>query len=104
MPAKRLSKTIARCFGVELRQARDAAALTQQTLAERAEVDPVFISFLENGHRQPSLTVLLALERALGLKAGALARRVGERLVENPAEKAHGTNTRRGSKKKAQRT
>ena len=76
MPAKRLAKSNAVLFGAELRRARTAAGLTQQTLAERAEVDPVFISFLENGHRQPSLTVLMSLEQVLGLGPGELVKRV----------------------------
>jgi transcriptional regulator with XRE-family HTH domain len=76
MPAKRLAKSVATQFGIELRNARSAAKLTQQVLAERADIDPVFVSLLENGHRQPSLTVLLNLERVLGLDAGELSRRV----------------------------
>lgn len=80
MPAKRLAKSVATAFGVELRQARLGAGLTQQVLAERADVDPVFISFLENGHRQPSLTVLLSLERVLGLAAGELSKRVAGKV------------------------
>jgi len=80
MPAKRLAKSVAEAFGTELRAARLGARLTQQVLAELAEVDPVFISFLENGHRQPSLTVLLTLERELGLDPGELPRRVAARL------------------------
>ena len=103
MPAPKRSKAIAKYFGMELRQARNDAGLTQQTLAERAEIEPVFVSFLENGHRQPSLTVLLAIERALGLGAGVLARRVGKRLVPKHAEKTRSSNLRPGSKK-AQRT
>jgi transcriptional regulator with XRE-family HTH domain len=75
MPA-RTAKSIARIFGSELRAARLAAGLTQQVLAERAEIDPVFVSYLENGHRQPSLTVLLSLESVLGLPGGEFAARV----------------------------
>ena len=92
MPAKRLSKSVASLFGAALRDARLSAQLTQQVLAERAEVDPVFISFLENGHRQPSLTVVLSLERVLGLDAGELSRRVVKLLasdnVRAPAKRA----------------
>jgi len=83
MPAKRLAKSVASAFGTELRGARIAKRLTQQVLAERAEVDPVFISFLENGHRQPSLTVMLSLERVLELAPGELAKRVAQALLSN---------------------
>jgi transcriptional regulator with XRE-family HTH domain len=86
MPAKRHAKSVATQFGIELRKARGAAGLTQQVLAERAEVDPVFVSLLENGHRQPSLAVLLNLERELGLAAGELVQRVALAL-RNPVAK-----------------
>lgn len=82
MPAKRIAKSVATQFGIELRKARADAGLTQQTLAERADIDPVFVSLLENGHRQPSLTVLLHLERELGLTAGELVQRVSQALSE----------------------
>ncbi len=96
MPAKRLAKSVATQFGIELRKARGAAELTQQVLAERAEIDPVFVSLLENGHRQPSLTVLLNLERVLGLDAGELVRRVTQALhVPADASRTKGTSSRR---------
>ena len=96
MPAKRLAKSVATQFGVELRNARSAAKLTQQVLAERADIDPVFVSLLENGHRQPSLTVLLNLERVLGLDAGELAQRVAQALHDpSNAQSAKGTSSRR---------
>lgn len=81
MPAKRLAKSVAKQFGIELRKARNEARLTQQALAEQAEIDPVFVSLLENGHRQPSLTVLLSLERVLALTPGCLVQRVTEGLA-----------------------
>src|SRR5690348_12095791 len=80
MPATRFAKSVATQFGIELRKARIAAGLTQQVLAERAEIDPVFVSYLENGHRQPSLSVLLSLERVLNLPAGDLVQRVAMAL------------------------
>lgn len=88
MPAKRFAKSVATQFGIELRKARGAARLTQQVLAERAEIDPVFVSLLENGHRQPSLTVLLALERVLNLPAGELVQRVSRALRDEGAAPA----------------
>ena len=81
VPANRTRNPVATAFGIELQKARAHAKLTQQVVAERANVDPVFISFLENGHRQPSLTVLLAIERALSVRPGELARRVASRIA-----------------------
>jgi len=96
MPAKRLAKTIAVLFGAELRRARKHAGLTQQALAEQADVDPVFISFLENGHRQPSLTVLFSLEHVLGLEPGESMRRVSAKLPRSELPKVPRRAARRG--------
>lgn len=102
MPAQRTAKSVAASFGVELREARVRAKLTQQAVAERADIDPVFVSFLENGHRQPSLTVVLSLERVLGLSAGELVRRTARRLALPTDAKAVKTNSAvRGRKARA---
>jgi len=77
---RKKAKVIAKAFGGVLKQARTDAGLSQQKLAEAIGVDPVFISFIENGHRQPSITVLLLAERALDLAAGTLSARTEERL------------------------
>lgn len=94
MPARRVVQSVAASFGAELRKARANADLTQQVVAERADIDPVFVSFLENGHRQPSLAVLLSLERALGLAAGELVRRTADRLASG-----EGSKSNRGARK-----
>lgn len=87
MPSQAFAKSVAKEFGAELRRVRMRADMTQQALAERAEIDPVFVSFLENGHRQPSLAVVVTIERALGLASGALVRRVTLRLTSSPKDK-----------------
>ncbi|MFD1912489.1 helix-turn-helix transcriptional regulator [Halodurantibacterium flavum] len=43
-------------FADTLRETRQAASLAQEDLAERADVSARFISFLETGKRQPSLS------------------------------------------------
>ena len=87
MPSQAFAKSVAREFGAELRRVRARANMTQQALAERAEIDPVFVSYLENGHRQPSLAVVIAIERALGLAPGVLARRVALQLTSSHKDK-----------------
>lgn len=52
-------------FGKVLRRARLAVGLSQEELAERAELDRTYPSLLERGLRQPSLRVFLKLSRAL---------------------------------------
>lgn len=80
MPTKENAKQVSKVFGRILAEARRGNGVTQQTLAEGAGVDPVFISFLENGHRQPTLTVLLAIEKTLNLPDGELTARTARAL------------------------
>ena len=59
-------KLVAAFAGV-LRDRRRQAGLTQEALAERADVSARFVSFLETGERQPSLTALATLSAGLGM-------------------------------------
>lgn len=54
-------------FGERLRALRAAASLTQAELAERADLDVSYISQLERGLRDPSLSSIEAVVGALGL-------------------------------------
>lgn len=59
------NETIVAAFSVALSGEREKAQLTQEELAERADVSARFISFLETGRRQPSLSTLYALSKGL---------------------------------------
>jgi DNA-binding XRE family transcriptional regulator len=59
-------RDVSRVFGRVLRTARDQCGLTQEQLAERAQLDRTYPSLLERGLRQPTLTVLFQLAGALG--------------------------------------
>jgi len=61
----RQNDSLIAAFAVALSEERQKAGLTQEELAERADVSARFISFLETGRRQPSLSTLHAL--SLGL-------------------------------------
>lgn len=54
-------------FGMVLRDLRQARSLSQETLALESELDRTFISLLERGLRQPSLTTILQLAGPLGI-------------------------------------
>jgi transcriptional regulator with XRE-family HTH domain len=64
--------TPAACFGVNLRWARGRAGVSQEALANDAEVDRAAISVFERGKRNPNLRTVLKLARALGLPPGVL--------------------------------
>lgn len=63
---------IAKAFGVALRQARLRAGLAQEALALKAEVDRTFVSRAERGERQPALTTVFLLAKALDVPAAEL--------------------------------
>ena len=56
---------IAIAFGNVLRQLRKEAGLTQEQLGFEAELERNYISMLELGQRQPTLTTLFKLATAL---------------------------------------
>lgn len=63
---ERRNEVLVAAFADALRDQRERAGLTQEALAERAELSARYISFLETRRRQPSLTTLLAISKGLG--------------------------------------
>lgn len=82
----RSNETLITAFSAVLREARMNAGLTQEELAERADVSVRFISLLENGKRQPSLSALAALCAGLRLPMSALIAMVEQRISNGPRE------------------
>lgn len=52
-------------FGVEVKVARTRKDWRQVDLARRAELSKTYVSEIENGRRDPSLTTILKLSEAL---------------------------------------
>ena len=61
-----------RSFGTRLRGVRERRGLSQETLARRAAVHRTHIGALEQGHRDPHMTMLLILASALEIPPGTL--------------------------------
>ena len=78
---KRSNELLVIAFADTLRNARQAAGMTQEDLAERADVSVRFISFLETGKRQPSLSAIAAVSAGLGVSMSALVVAVEDRLA-----------------------
>ena len=57
-----------RALGEALRTCRKRAALTQESLAEKAGLSVVFISLVENGRQTISVDALLRIARALDVQ------------------------------------
>jgi len=65
-------RRVALAFGAVLKSARDEAHLSQERLAELADIDRTYPSLLERGLRQPTIGRLIAIADALGVGAGDL--------------------------------
>ncbi len=63
-------------FGRNVRKTRETKRLTQEAVAEKADLDPTYISGIERGIRNPSLWSILRLARALGSSASDLCKGV----------------------------
>lgn len=76
----------AAAFGHALRYFRIRSELSQERLAQESGLDRSYISLLERGIRQPSLTTILQIAQALNLSPRELVAKVEEKLRENSAD------------------
>jgi transcriptional regulator with XRE-family HTH domain len=63
-------------FGKVLREQREATGVSQEALALNANVDRTFVSQMERGVRQPTLTTLYKLAQALNVRPSTLMARM----------------------------
>ena len=59
-------------FGKVIRELRKAAGLTQEQLGLEAELRRTFVSLLELGQQQPTLSTILKLSKALNVSASKI--------------------------------
>ena len=59
-------------FGRNLRKFREASALTQEALAEKADMDRTYLSDIERGLRNAGIKNIVRLAKALGIPASRL--------------------------------
>ncbi len=64
----------ARAFGEVLRTVRKGANMSQERLAEGADIDRTYPSMLERGLREPTLGVVIRLGQALNVSADELVK------------------------------
>jgi len=72
--------TPAEAFGHVLKTSRKKIGLSQEQLALQSNLDRTFISLLERGKRQPSLTSILEVSENLNVSANELIRLTVEKL------------------------
>ena len=63
-------------LGRNVRQRRETRELTQEKLAEKAGLDPTYISGIERGLRNPGIKNVARLAKALGLSTAELLKGV----------------------------
>lgn len=85
LPKKRkfpymLGNKITLAFGKVLRKLRNEAGLSQEKLALEADLQRNYISLIELGQNQPTLTTIYKLSSALEIKTTKLMQLVDEEL------------------------
>lgn len=68
-------------FGQVLRKHRLAAGLSQEQLGLESGVQRNFISLIETGQNQPTITTIFKLAQAMGIKASKLVAE-SEKLID----------------------
>lgn len=79
-PSKNIE--LMQALGVELKVRRQQLGISQEDLAGRCELDRPYITLMEVGRKQPTISVLLLLSDGLELSLGALMTRVQERYQQ----------------------
>jgi transcriptional regulator with XRE-family HTH domain len=72
--------SVALAFGSVVRETRLASGLSQEDLANLAQLERAHLSRLERGKAQPTLFALLKVSSALGLEGAHLVRLVEDSL------------------------
>jgi transcriptional regulator with XRE-family HTH domain len=63
-------------FGQNVARIRNEKTLSQDQLAEKAEIDRTYLSGIERGVRNPGIKVVIRLAKALGVSADTLCKGV----------------------------
>lgn len=67
-----MTSAISKAFGKVLREHREAASLSQETLADASDVHRTYVSLIERGIRNPTLDVVFRLAHALSVQPSIL--------------------------------
>lgn len=67
-------------FGNVLKEVRTEKKISQEKLAEYCDLDRTYISLLERGLRQPTLTTIFKLSKALDIAPNQLIKKVEEKF------------------------
>jgi transcriptional regulator with XRE-family HTH domain len=68
--------SVLRKFGLRVRQLREARGWSQEDFAEKADLHRTYVSGIERGTRNPTLTVLARIADGFGMTLDELLQRV----------------------------
>lgn len=74
-------------FGITLKQFRKEKSWSQEELADHSGLDRTYISLLERGHRNPTLSTLFSLASCLGYQPNQFIKE-----IEMVMESKHGSD------------
>ena len=75
--------SLEKLFGTALRKRRKQSNISQEKLAELCDLDRTYISLLERGIRQPTLSTIFRLANALGISPSNFVADVENEINEN---------------------
>jgi transcriptional regulator with XRE-family HTH domain len=84
-----IDKELHSVFGKVLRELRTQVGLTQEQLGFECDLDRTFISLLERGLRQPTLTTLFVIADQLNTPPSNIVKQVEEAYQAKLASKKH---------------
>ena len=73
-------KTPSQLFGITLRELRKEAGLSQESLALSADLQRNYVSLIELGRNQPTVTTIFKLAEALDITPSKLIKLTEEKL------------------------
>lgn len=75
--------------GLRIREAREANGLTQEELAEYAEISSNHMSVIERGIKSPKLDTFIDITNALGVSADSLLQDVVDHATQSTANELY---------------
>lgn len=69
-------------FAKVLQELRHERSLSQEELAEKCDLHDRYISFLERGLRQPTITTIFKLAKALDISPSDFIKRIELRIIQ----------------------
>lgn len=79
--------SVRKLFGNTLQRLREEHGLTQEEVADRADIHWTYLSQVENGHRNPGLENIVYLAKAIGVTPAELFTAFTKTYLANLPEK-----------------